>query len=141
MVQKVKEEMSQIAVDANKRKMEETKLEEVKKEIEDKKELMKKYQSKLDKKKKERDEKSIERNRHKKFHTFLTSVISEKDGENKDYQDIEELQNRFHLLRKENTKLEGAKEKVSKEIERLQKEEVDTLKDLQAKLYDAQSKM
>ena len=70
MVQKVKEEMSQIAVDANKRKMEETKLEEVKKEIEDKKELMKKYQSKLDKKKKERDEKSIERNRHKKFHTF-----------------------------------------------------------------------
>ena len=71
--------------------MEETKLEEVKKEIEEKKVAIKKYQDKLDKKIKDRDEKSIERNRHKKFHTFLTSVISEKDGESKDYQDIEEL--------------------------------------------------
>lgn len=71
--------------------MEETKLEEVKKEIEEKKANIKKYQAKLDMRKKERDEKSFERNRHKKFHTFLTSVISEKDGESKDYQDIEEL--------------------------------------------------
>ena len=122
--------MSQIAVDANKRKMEETKLEEVKKEIEEKKANIKKYQEKLDLKRRDRDQKSKERNRHKKFHTFLTSVISEKDGETKDYQDIEELQNRFHLLRQENMKLEAAKEKVSKEIERVQREEVDTLKTL-----------
>ena len=119
MVEKVKEEMKQIAADANKRKMEETKLEEEKKEIKEKNEKIQDQQKKLDKKKKERDDKSRERNRHKKFNAFLTSVITENQGETKDYQDIEELQNRFRLLRQENLKLEMAKEKVSRAIERL----------------------
>ena len=52
-------------------------------------------------------EKKDELERHKKFNTFLQSVVEDKDGggDNKEFEDIDALINRFRNLKNENKKL------------------------------------
>ena len=50
-------------------------------------------------------EKKEELLKHKKFNEFLESVVNDKNGDNKEFEDIEALQNRFRNLKNENKKL------------------------------------
>lgn len=61
-------------------------------------------EKKLEQKRRKLQEKREELERHKKFNKFLEDVVSD-SGENKEFVDIGELQDRFKNLKNENQKL------------------------------------
>jgi hypothetical protein len=61
--------------------------------------------NKLENKKMKLMEKREELDKHKVFNKFLEKVVNDKDGENKEFDDIDALQNRFRNLKNENKKL------------------------------------
>jgi hypothetical protein len=61
-------------------------------------------EKKLEAKRAKLQEKREELERHKKFNKFLEDVVND-SGDNKEFQDIDELQNRFKNLKSENMKL------------------------------------
>ena len=109
MIDKVKDQISVITQNANKRKIEEAKLEQEKLAIEQKKSQIGDLEKKLEVKRKKLSEKKDELEKHKKFNEFLESVVNDKGGTagdgNKEFEDIEALQNRFKNLKSENEKL------------------------------------
>ena len=107
MIDKVKDQISVITQNANKRKIEEAKLEQEKQTIEQKKVQIGDLEKKLDAKKDKLQEKREELEKHRKFNEFLESVVNDKNGtgDNKEFDDIEALQNRFKNLKSENEKL------------------------------------
>lgn len=50
-------------------------------------------------------EKRDELEKHKVFNKFLEKVVNDKEGEDKEFEDIDALQNRFKNLKNENKKL------------------------------------
>jgi chromosome segregation ATPase len=93
-----------ITQNANKRKVEEAKLEQERAAIEQKKAQIVELERKLEAKRSKLQEKRTELERHKKFNKFLEDVVND-SGDNKEFQDIDELQNRFKNLKSENQKL------------------------------------
>jgi len=64
----------------------------------------------LELKKQKLREKKDELSKHKKFNEFLESVVQDKsNGDNKEFEDIEQLQHRFQNLKNENRKLQTRK--------------------------------
>lgn len=104
MINYVRDQISAITQNANKRKNEEAKLEQEKTAIEQKKSQIIELERKLEAKRSKLVEKKQELERHKEFNTFLESVIND-SGDNKEFTDIDELQNRFKNLKSENQKL------------------------------------
>ena len=74
------------------------------------------------------------------FADFLEDVISDKN-DNKEFDDIEALKNRFRNLRKENERLMERKQAIYQEIESTKAQERTTLAEMQAKLYQMQREM
>ena len=98
--------MSVITQNASKRKNEELKCTAEEKSIADKVLQISKLTDDLEIIKKQLNEKVLERDNHSKFNEFLESVVNDKsNGDNKEFVDIEQLQNRFANLKSENTKL------------------------------------
>lgn len=104
MINYVREQISVITQNANKRKNEEQKLEDEKKNILSKKATIEDLERVLEKKKQLLQERRHELDKHKKFNKFLEEVVND-SGENKEFDDIEDLQNRFKNLKNENAKL------------------------------------
>ncbi|CDW75696.1 gtp-binding protein [Stylonychia lemnae] len=104
MINYVRDQISVITQNANKRKNEEAKLEQEKAAIEQKKAQIVELEKKLEVKKTKLGEKREELERHRKFNKFLEDVVNE-SGDNKEFQDIDDLQNRFKNLKSENQKL------------------------------------
>ena len=62
-------------------------------------------EKKLEAKRKKLGEKRDELEKHKKFNEFLESVVYDKNDDNREFEDIEKLQDRFKNLRRENEAL------------------------------------
>lgn len=106
MINHVREQISVITTNVNKRRSEETKLETEKGAIEEKKQRIQVLDKKLELKKMKLREKKDELAKHKKFNEFLEAVVQDKsNGENKEFEDIQGLQDRFQNLKNENRKL------------------------------------
>ncbi len=105
MIETVKNEIQTITINANKRKNEEQKLENEKNAIEEKKSKINELTDKLNEQRKKLEHRKEDLKRHQQYNDFLEKVVGDKNGENKEFQDIEELQNRFKNLKNENKKL------------------------------------
>ena len=105
MIKQVKDSISVITTNANKRKIEEAKLEQEKQAIDQKKQQIMELEKKLEAKRKKLGEKRDELEKHKKFNEFLESVVYDKNDDNREFEDIEKLQDRFKNLRRENEAL------------------------------------
>lgn len=105
MIKQVKDSISVITTNANKRKIEEAKLEQEKQAIEQKKQQIQELEKKLEAKRKKLSEKKDELDKHKKFNEFLEAVVYDKNDDNREFEDIEKLQDRFKNLRRENEAL------------------------------------
>ena len=103
MIQYVREQISVITQNANKRKVEENKLTQEKEAIEGKKKQIVDLEQKLENKRQKLKVKQDELKQHEQFNQFLEQVVSE--GQDQEFQSIEELQNTFSNLRIENEKL------------------------------------
>ena len=105
MINQVRNRINDITMNATKRKNEEKKLNQEKDQIDEKKVEIERLKTKLDNKKRKLNEKKHELKMHEKFNLFLEQVVNEKDGQNKEFENIEALQNRFKNLKNENKKL------------------------------------
>ena len=47
----------------------------------------------------------MELEKHKKFNEFLESIVNDKNSDTKEFEQIADLENRFHNLKQENKKL------------------------------------
>lgn len=84
---------------------EEKKLETEKNAIDEKKMKIKELTEKLNEQRRKLENRKEDLKRHQQYNDFLEKVVGDKNGENKEFQDIEELQNRFKNLKNENEKL------------------------------------
>lgn len=91
MINYVRDQISVITQNANKRKNEEIKLAKEKDQIEEKKAEIERLRNKLESKKMKLMEKRDELEKHKVFNKFLEKVVNDKEGENKEFQDIDAL--------------------------------------------------
>ena len=93
-------------------------------------------EKKLEAKKRKLGEKRAEVEEHKKFNDFLEQVVNDKNGDNKEFEDIEALQNRFKNLKSENEKLMKRKQAINREMEEARTQEKVKLNKLQNDLYE-----
>lgn len=140
MIKQVKDSMGTIIQNANKRKLEEAKREKEKqKEIENTAKI-KELQKELDKKRMEYDAKKKQLEKYKKYTEFLEEVVNS-DNDNREFQDIESLKDRFKILRKEHENLTNKQNDINKKIWEVKQEGKKKMDSLQNELYVMQRKM
>jgi len=76
----------------------------------------------------------------KKYTDFLEEVVNS-DDENREFEDIESLKNRFNILRKEHENLTRKQNEINKKIWEVKQEGKKKMDDLQSELYLMQRKM
>ena len=67
--------------------------------------MIKELEEKREKKKKKLEIRRMELEKHKKFNEFLESIVNDKNSDTKEFEQIADLENRFHNLKQENKKL------------------------------------
>ena len=102
------------------------KISDLQKELTEKKQLVKQKQELLSK--------------YKVYSDFLEEVIND-DPDNKEFDDIDALKNRFFNLIKENKKLIEKSREINNQIEMQKKKEKDVMTNLQNQLYKMQRTM
>ena len=80
-------------------------------------------------------------NRHKIFTKFLEDVVDDKVEDNKEFEDIDSLKNRFNNLRQENQRLLEQKSKIERDVDETRRLEQERIQELQKDLYEMQTKM
>ena len=115
MINKVKASMSTIIQNANKRKLEEQKKLKEENEIKQKTEKIKELNDEIGDLQGDLEEKKRELEKYKIYTDFLEDVIND-DKDNKEFEDIDSLKNRFENLRKENKKLIAKQNMINQQI-------------------------
>lgn len=115
MINKVKASMSTIIQNANKRKLEEQKKLKEENEIKQKTEKIKDLNDEIGELQSELEEKKSELEKYKIYTDFLEDVIND-DKDNKEFEDIDSLKNRFTNLRNENKKLIEKQNMINQQI-------------------------
>jgi chromosome segregation ATPase len=125
------------------KQQEETKLETENRIIKEKQEHIEELRERLARTKELLQRKQEEQRQLQKFNDFLESIVQDKgaQGEAKEFEDIEALQNRFKNLKTENEKLMKRKLAINKEMEQARHQEAVKLSELQNTLYEQQRKM
>ena len=134
MIDKVKNSMDKIVNNATKRKFEEARKEKEERDIAIKKERILKLKEDLRLKKLALEKKKHEMEKYKVYSDFLEDVVNE-DNDNKEFEDIESLKNRFFNLTKEYNNLSSKQVTLYNAIEKEKKSEKETMNDLQNQLY------
>jgi hypothetical protein len=140
MIRQVKDSMGTIIQNANKRKLEENKKQREEQEIKSKEAKIKELTEELHRKKQEHEAKKRQLEKFKIYSDFLEEVVNA-DGDNKEFEDIETLKNRFYILRKENDNLTKKQNDINKQIEEIKQDGKKKMDKLQNELYMMQRKM
>lgn len=140
MIKEVKNSMGTIIQNANKRKLEETKKQKEQQEIDAKTLKIQDLEKELEKKRAEHQLKKKQLEKFKIYSDFLEDVVNA-EGENKEFEDIESLKNRFYILRKEHDNLTKKQTEINKNIWEIKQEGKKKMDKLQNELYMMQRKM
>ena len=153
MINRVKREIDTITKQYNMKQQEEAKLENEQRIIKEKQVQIEDLKVKLQDTKENLRRKEEEKRQLEKFNNFLESIVQDKAGgqggaggqagpsQEREFADIEALQNRFKNLKTENDKLMKRKALINQEMERARQNEVQKLSELQNTLYEQQRKM
>lgn len=140
MIAKVKDSMGTIIQNANKRKLEEQKKMKEENDIKQKEDKIHELEIELEDKKKLVDQKRELLSKYQVYSNFLEEVINN-DPDNKEFDDIDALKNRFFNLIKENKKLIEKQNSINEQIEQTKKKEKEVMTNLQNQLYKMQRTM
>lgn len=125
MINKVKKEINTITKQYNMKQQEEAKLENEQRIIKEKQSQIEDLKVKLQDTKENLRRKEEEKRQLEKFNNFLESIVQDKGGQGgppgstqeREFQDIEALQNRFKNLKQENDKLMKRKQLINQQME------------------------
>lgn len=140
MIQQVENSKGTIIQNANKRKLEENKKQKEQTEIDQKVQKITELEKELEKKKNELEAKTHQLEKFKIYSDFLKEVVNA-DGDNREFEDIESLKNRFYILRKEHDNLTSKQNDINKKIWEIKQEGKKKMDKLQNELYMMQKKM